>query len=101
MKTENAVIFTAVSLFIMFCILPVPCLNAETKQASMEEIVVTASKIEESVDETTSSITVIKGAEIKNMNVDFVPDVLQNVPELNVVRHGGAGKLATVYLRGG
>lgn len=65
------------------------------------EVVVTASKLEEAIGETTSEVTVIKGEEIKKMNVAFIPDVLRKVPDLSVVQSGGDGKLTSVFLRGG
>ncbi len=71
------------------------------EKVTVGEVVVTASKIEEGIGETTSGVTVIKGEEIENMNVAFVPDVLRKVPDLSVVQSGGDGKLASVFLRGG
>lgn len=65
------------------------------------EVVVTASKIEESAEETTSEVTVIRAEEIKKMNAVSVSDVLRKVPDLNLVQSGGDGNLAFVFLRGG
>jgi vitamin B12 transporter len=75
--------------------------SAEQSARFLEEIVVTASKIEETIEESPSSITVITRSDIEAMNVQFVPDVLRSVPELNVRQTGGTGKLATVRIRGG
>ena len=74
---------------------------AEDDSIKIKEVVVSATKIEEPVEETTSDVVVIKGEDIKEMNVEFVPDVLKNIPELNLIQNGGAGKQATVILRGG
>ena len=65
------------------------------------EVVVTASRLEESVQETTSEVTVLKAEDIKKMNVVLVPDVLRKVPDLSVVQTGGDGRLTQVFLRGG
>jgi vitamin B12 transporter len=73
---------------------------AEEKK-NLEEIVVTAAKIQEPVEETTSEVTIIKGEDIKKMDVEFVTDVFRKVPELNLVQNGGEGKVASVILRGG
>jgi len=73
---------------------------ADEKTARLEEITVTASKIEEAVEESPSSIIVIRKSDIEAMNVQFLPDVLRSVPELNIRQSGGTGKLATVMLRG-
>jgi vitamin B12 transporter len=64
------------------------------------EVVVTASKIEESVEQTTSEVTVIKGEDIKKMDVVFLPEVLKKIPDLSIVQGGGDGKVASVFLRG-
>lgn len=65
------------------------------------EVVVTASKIEESVEETTSEVTVIRAEEIRKMNAVSVSDVLKKIPDLNLVQSGGDGNLTFVFLRGG
>lgn len=86
------------SLLILLIALPV---LAEDEPIKITEVVVSATKIEEAIEETTSDVIVIKGEDIKNKNVEFIPDILRNIPELNLVQSGGAGKLATVILRGG
>ncbi len=73
---------------------------AEEKTIRLQEITVTASRIEEAVKESPSSITVIGRSDIEAMNVRFLPDVLRGVPALNIRQTGGTGKLATVTLRG-
>ncbi|GAB4535537.1 MAG: TonB-dependent receptor [Thermodesulfovibrionia bacterium] len=74
---------------------------AEDETIKIKEVVVSAAKIEELVEETTSDVIVITEREIKEMNVEFVPDVLKMVTDLNLIQNGGAGKLAEVFLRGG
>lgn len=71
------------------------------EEKTLEEIVVTATKIEEPLGEATSDLVVIREDEIKKMNVEFVTDVLRKIPELNLVQNGGTGQTATVFLRGG
>ncbi|MBE0426074.1 MAG: TonB-dependent receptor [Nitrospirae bacterium] len=73
---------------------------AEEKAISLEEIVVTAAKMEEAIEETTSNVIVIKNDYIKKMNVNFITDVLRKIPELNLVQNGGPGGNATLLLRG-
>lgn len=67
----------------------------------IEDVVVTASRIEEPLEETASSVVVIRGEEIKKRNIVFVTDLFRELPELNLVQNGGPGKNATVFLRGG
>jgi len=76
-------------------------LSFAQEKMKIEEVVVTATRLEEAIEETTSDVTVIKGEDVIKMNVQFVTDVLRKVPELNLVQSGGAGKVATVFLRGG
>lgn len=76
-------------------------LMAADEAIQVGEVVVTATKIEEAIEETTSDVIVIRSEEIKKMNTQFVSDVLKGVSELNIVQNGGAGKQAAVVLRGG
>ncbi len=74
---------------------------AQETQVQLKEMVVTADRIEGSTGETTSDVVVIKGEDVRKMNVPFVADVLRQVPDINIVQNGGPGQLATVFLRGG
>ena len=76
------------------------CRGAEA-EVKLKEVVVTADRIEESAGETTSSVVVIKGEDIKKMNVLYVSDVLRQVPEINLVQNGGPGQTSMVLMRGG
>lgn len=84
-------------LFIFFFLIQ----PVKAQETQLEEIVVTATRIEEKIEETTSDVIVIKREDIEKMNVQFVPDVLRKIPELTLRQNGGTGKLATVFLRGG
>jgi vitamin B12 transporter len=88
-----------------FWMLLLPMLLVSTVWADetikIKEVVVTATKMEEAVEETTSDVIVIRSKDIKKMNTQFVTDILKNVSELNLTQNGGAGKQATIILRGG
>lgn len=84
------------SLFAVYC----PLLWAEEK-VKIEEVVVTASRIEEAIEEPTSEIAVISSEDIKKMNVEFLPEVLRKVPDISLIQSGGDGRLTSVFLRGG
>lgn len=86
--------------FILLPFLMISSAWAEEK-VKLDEVVVTAARIQESIEETTSDVIVIRDDEIKKMNVQFIPDVLRKVPDLNLVQNGGPGKAAAVLLRGG
>lgn len=88
-------------LSFVFCLSLFTLSFAEENPISMEEIIVTASKINEEIEETTSTVIVIKSDDIEKMNVQFIPDILRKIPELNLTQSGSTGTLATVILRGG
>lgn len=87
--------------FLLLPLLVVSQVYAGGDPIKIKEVVVSATKVEEPVEETTSDVIVIKEEDIKEMNVEFVPDVLKRVSELNLVQSGGVGKKADVILRGG
>lgn len=67
----------------------------------VKEVVVSATKIEEAIEETTSSVLVIDRETIEASGKEFVADLLKDIPEINIVQNGGAGKLAQAFIRGG
>ncbi len=67
----------------------------------IKEVVVSATKIEEPVEETTSRVIVIPRKVIDAKGAEFIVDVLKDIPEINLVQNGSQGKLAQVFLRGG
>lgn len=66
-----------------------------------EEIVVTASAVPEELDETPVAATVITREEIERREARDVSDVLREVPGITVARTGSAGKVASLFVRGG
>jgi vitamin B12 transporter len=66
----------------------------------VEEVVVTASRLEEPLAETTSDVIVIKKEDIEKTSAEFVMDTLRRVPDLNITQNGGKGKTASLLLRG-
>lgn len=92
--------FRLVLLTIIFMLISMPAI-ADEEILKIEEVVVTATKIEEPVEETTSSVIVISDETMKAKNKEFVTDILKDVSEINLIQHGGPGTLATVILRGG
>jgi vitamin B12 transporter len=66
----------------------------------VEELVVTASRLEEPLEETTSDVIVVTREDIEKTNVEFVIDALRRVSDLNIAQNGGKGKTASLLLRG-
>ena len=63
-------------------------------------VVVTATRIPTPESEVASSITVITAADIDAKQSQTLPDLLKDVPGLNVVQAGGPGGLTAIFMRG-
>ncbi|MDA8123663.1 MAG: TonB-dependent receptor [Deltaproteobacteria bacterium] len=67
---------------------------------SMEEMVVTATRMETTEAAVGSSSTVITASEIEKGQKRTLIDALQSVPGLDVVQTGGQGGSASIFIRG-
>lgn len=85
--------------FWLGCTLAAP-FPAVAEVTVLEPMVVTASRIETALGAVGSSVTVITREEIERRQAVEVGDVLRGVPGLDVVRQGGPGQTASVFLRG-
>lgn len=65
-----------------------------------ENVVVTATRIATPADQVGSSLTVIDASDIAARQDQSLPDVLRDVPGLNLVQTGGEGGQTSVFLRG-
>jgi vitamin B12 transporter len=74
--------------------------HAADKQDYLETILVTASRVPQSVADSTSSVSVITREEIERRRVAFVSDLLRTVPGLAVSNTGGIGKHTQIRVRG-
>lgn len=72
----------------------------KAKEDQAEEIVVTATRIETASRQVGSSITVITSQQIEERQNTTVLEVLRTVPALDVIRSGGPGGQASVFIRG-
>ncbi len=68
--------------------------------ASMEEIVVTGTKIEKKIEDLTGSVTVITADEIEKNNFTDFTEVLRSVPGVEFKQAGGPGQFNYPKLRG-
>jgi len=64
------------------------------------ELVVSATRIPTSEDETPASVTVITSDDLSIHQTERVADALRSVPGLSVVQSGTAGQLTSVFTRG-
>jgi vitamin B12 transporter len=69
-------------------------------EVAADEVVVTATRIPTPESQVASSVTIITAGEIEARQLQTLPDVLKDVPGLNVVRSGGPGGQTSVFMRG-
>jgi vitamin B12 transporter len=70
------------------------------EETELQSIVVTATRIPTPELQIASSVTVVTAAEIAARQIRTLPDLLKEVPGLNVVQSGGPGGLTSVFMRG-
>jgi len=80
--------------------LPLFPLYAAEDVNELSPVVVTASRVAETADETLASVTVITRDEIEQRQVNSMGELLQGVPGLTLSNNGGLGKATSVFLRG-
>jgi len=64
------------------------------------EVTVTASRLEEPLDESPASVTVIRRADIERAQARTVEELLAGVEGLSIAGGGGLGKVTSVFVRG-
>jgi vitamin B12 transporter len=69
-------------------------------EASLEAVVVTATRIPTPEIQVASSMTVVTAEDIEARQERTLPDVLKDVPGLNVIQSGGPGAQTSVFMRG-
>lgn len=73
---------------------------AQTNNIPENAVVVTATRTAQTVDETLASVSVITRADIERRQAQSVVELLRGEPGLSVSNNGGAGKAASVFIRG-
>jgi vitamin B12 transporter len=67
---------------------------------SVESVIVAATRLPTPESEIASSVTVITAEDIAARQERSLPDILKDVPGLNIVRTGGPGGQTVVFMRG-
>lgn len=75
-------------------------LTADADIARGDELVVTATRVEQRVSEVIGSVSVITRADIDRRAVQSLQDLLRGETGLSVSNNGGLGKLSNVFMRG-
>ncbi|PKO50874.1 MAG: TonB-dependent receptor, partial [Betaproteobacteria bacterium HGW-Betaproteobacteria-2] len=66
----------------------------------LDELVVTASRTEQSRDNLLRDVTVISREEIERAGAASLPDLLRSQPGVQISTNGGAGTASSIFLRG-
>jgi vitamin B12 transporter len=67
---------------------------------TLQAVVVTATRIPTPQIEVASSVTIVTDEDISARQIRTMPDLLREVPGLNVVQEGGPGGQTSVFMRG-
>lgn len=87
-------------LIVLFLIFVSVYVFAADNKYNIGEVVITADRFDEPVNEVGSSVSIINDDDIQEMGSITVADVLHTVPGINVVRNGGLGGYTSVFIRG-
>jgi vitamin B12 transporter len=74
--------------------------DQDAAEDAADEVVVTATRFPTPESQVASSISIITAGEIEARQLRTLPDVLKDLPGLNVVRSGGPGGQTSVFMRG-
>ncbi len=74
--------------------------ETEDDTLKLDEVVITASRVEESLRMVTKSVTVITDVEIQQKGTQSVIDVLNDVPGVTISSYGPPGGAEYMYVRG-
>jgi vitamin B12 transporter len=74
--------------------------RAQTDQSGLGEVVVTAARVPEPIDQTFFSTTVLTRQDIEASQVQSVQDLLAFVPGIQIDNAGGLGQQSSVFMRG-
>ncbi|MEG1856577.1 MAG: TonB-dependent receptor, partial [Acinetobacter sp.] len=69
--------------------------------ASLETLVVTASRTEQKISEVPARINIIEPKILEQSPIASLPQLLQTDASINMVQSGGYGQTASIFLRGG
>ena len=75
-------------------------LAAQTKEATLDEVVVTASRIDTKKSQVASSVTVITAEELIKGQYRSVAEALRQVPGVDIVQSGPVGGNVAAFIRG-
>ena len=75
--------------------------QASDKTATLDTIVVTASRSEQKIEDVPARINIIEPKILEQSPIASLPQLLQTDASINMVQSGGYGQAASIFLRGG
>ncbi|WGL18456.1 TonB-dependent receptor [Microbulbifer bruguierae] len=82
------------------CALALVAQSALAAENNLEQITVTASRVEIPRAESGVSVSVLTAADIEKLGYSTLLDVVKTLPGISVSNNGGLGKVSNVYVRG-
>lgn len=79
---------------------PAPTKDPSDSPKTSQDVVITASRLDESLRDVASDITVIPSTDLKNAQQRMVANALREMPAVDVNQSGGPGSLTSVFMRG-
>ncbi len=99
-KTLTAVVgLLLVSVFLLFSGLAFAVINNNNNQDEFGEIVVTATRVEESVEDVAQDVTVITAEDIKKHSYETISDILNDVIGVKIKEYGNRGNSSSISVR--
>jgi vitamin B12 transporter len=77
-----------------------PAASNKQEAQKLKPVVVTATKIEQPLDEIGTTVTVVDNSQVEAQKIDRVETVLRQVPGVQVTRSGSPGSVTDVSIRG-
>jgi vitamin B12 transporter len=84
-------------LLVLSCLFTGPVAGAATQQTP---VIVTATRMAQTADETLASVTVISRTEIERSQAGSLTELLRGVTGIDIASQGGAGQLSSMFMRG-
>ena len=72
----------------------------QQEEYSLEQVVVTANRVPQTVASTPADVTVVTAEQIEQKGAKNLADALEGVPGVVIVRNGGPGEIAVPYILG-
>ncbi len=85
---------SALSLFLT------PLISIQVQAEDIPEIIVTANRTTNTVDETIAPLTIITRKDIDRLQAQSVVDILKSTPGIDVKTSGGMGSSTSIFMRG-